>query len=372
LHYDEFLSFQERLLIRMTNVVPSSSIYAEYNPTRLEPLPEIPLSYLLRAFWEGRKLIVATVALFVVLGMVFLAIVPRQYTISATIGPAQNGADSGKSALGGLSMILGGGDSDTNFVKFKQVLSSTRLAHYLDEKHSVGKVLMSGWDEKTKSFRPPTGIGPTVKGAIKVMLGLPSWIPPDDSQLAGMLQRSVVTARIGGNGPLDFKSTLVSVTMKTEDRDYGIKLLTWVLHDADQIVRDDQLRNTSNRIGYLRALLLKSNEVYLNQSLQQILMNEERTAMTLQADRFYAVDLIDPPHCDTQDFSPRPSAVIPLCVLLGLILSGIVIFAIFRQRVAIAQSEDELFVPPFPGPVAVVIAACRKIVSIVLPRKAEV
>jgi len=322
------------------------------SPTMLtdEP-PDIPLSLLLHAFWLGRRLAMAVVGGSVLLAFVFLAIVPRTYTITCLIGPAQENTGLARSGLAAYAgALFGSGDSDANFTKYRQVLTSTRLAARLEKEHGVAKKMLGGWDEQTQSWKRPNDPVFLVKGALKSLLGLPAWSPPDASQLAARLRENVSVERIGGNGPLDLKTQLLSVSVRMPDKEYATQLLRWILRDSDQIVREDQLTNTTNRIGYLKNLLDKTNEVNLIQSLQQILINEERTQMTLQADNYYAVDVIDSPHYDSTNFSPRPSLVVFACVLLGLIISAGMIYLIFRRRVASARSESEIFEAPFPDP----------------------
>ena len=210
---------------------------------------------------------------------------------------------------------------------------------------------MGGWDEQTHSWQPPSGPLTFLKSGLKALLGVPGWAPPDSAQLAGTLHKMVSTERIGQGYELDMKTNLLIVSVKMGDKDYAVQLLNWILRDADHIVREDQLTNTTNRISYLRDALSKTNEVNLIQSLQQILMNEERTQMMLQADKYYAVDVIDPPHYDPSNYSPRPSLVVFSAILLGLVVSMGIVYIMFRRRVALAQREEDIFATPFHNPI---------------------
>jgi len=320
-------------------------------PSPNEP-PDIPLSVLFKAFWKARNFVVTIIGASVVLSFVYLATSQRAYSVETVIGPAQDSSGGAKSALAGITgALFGGGDTDVNFSKFRQILTSARLADRLEKDHRVAKTLMGGWDEQTHSWLPPSGPLAFIKGGLKALLGLPGWAPPDSAQLAGQLHEIVQIERIGQGGPLDMKTNLLIVSVKMADKNYAIQLLNWILRDADHVVREDQLTNTTNRIGYLRDALSKTNEVNLIQSLQQILMNEERTQMMLQADKYYAVDVIDPPHYNPSNYSPRPSLVVFSAILLGLLVSMGIIYIIFRRRMALAQREEDIFATPFPNPI---------------------
>lgn len=347
----------------MDETTSGSALRVEEPTLDSDAPPDIPTSLLFQAIWRGRTLIVAVVGACILLSFVYLAVYPRQYTVEAVIGPTQDSSGGAKSALAGIAGVFlgGGGDSDYSFSKFKQVLVSTRLADRLEKQRGVAKRIIGGWDEETHSWRRPSGVIDGVKSGLKVVLGMPPWTPPDASQLASRLQNLVTVDRIGGSGPFDLKTQLLRVSVKMADKDYAVQLLSWILRDSDQIVREDQLTNTTNRIRYLKDLLERTNEVNLNQSLQQILMNEQRTQMTLQADKFYAVDVIDPPHYNSSEFSPRPSMVVFTAVLVGLVASLAMIYIFFRRRVALARSEEDVFDTPFLDPIRYVVNKIRRL-----------
>lgn len=317
----------------------------------------LPLGVFLRALRHGWRLILATAIACLLLMIVYIALLRQpDYLAVAVIGAPANSSLTSTSgqALSAITGIDIGGD-ETQFNKLIQVLSSTRLAARLEKDHGVMKRVFEGWDEQTKSWQPPPGILPAVKRVAKAMLGLPPWQPPTPSALANFLKQrmTIDPQKPPGQGPLSIRSSIFAVSIDYEDRDYAITLLRQILMDADALVREDQLAATASRIRHLNTAMTGTQELYLRETLQQLLMDQERTLMTLRADRFYAFDMIDPPNADPIPTGPS----VPMFLLLSLVGGGLLasvaiyVIALRRHRAAFATGTDP-FAAPFPDPVA--------------------
>jgi len=319
----------------------------------------VPLSLFIKGLLAARRLIASIVAASVVVACIYIFMKPPLYIASATIGPsaesttAQGGISSALSAAG-LGGAFGGGGAGT-FTKYVQLLHSRRLAEMLETKQGVLRHLyVDFWDEKTHSWKPPSGPIASVKAVIKSAIGR-QWRPPSADDLSDALSQIVSVSSASSTSMLEIsalRNQITTVSVTSKDRDYAIALLGYILKDADAIAREDRLANASNRIQYLNALTKTTTDVYLTSSLSQLLMDQERTLMVLKADQYYAFDMIDPPHANV-----RPLGTSPITVLMGFFAfafatAAALVYFILKRRVSNASvtGEDPL-AQPFPDPI---------------------
>ena len=142
----------------------------------------MPVETVARGLWQARALILACALAGAALAMLALVVIRPTYTARATItqpsggGPTPTGSASGLAALVGIP--VGGGDVASTYQKFLETTRSRRLAEALDQKYHVLRQVFPGWDQGSKRFEPPSGVG-AAKQFIKGLLGLPPWQPPN-------------------------------------------------------------------------------------------------------------------------------------------------------------------------------------------------
>lgn len=233
--------------------------------------PGLLIGGMLRA-WNLGFVIIGT---FLVLGLVYVSIRHPPYVATAIIeppistGPQLSG---GAQVLASFAGIESGGSAGAQFTKYLQVIGSTRFAERMDRDHGVMKILMKGWDPRTQSWTRPSGTLIDIKAGIKSALGMPPWTPPDAATLADQLHALIGISLVPGKSPLDLRSQVFAISVRDEDKGLALNLLTWTLRTADDIVREDQLARTINRVAYLKQQIDTTQEVYLRQSLQSILI----------------------------------------------------------------------------------------------------
>jgi len=167
---------------------------------------------------------------------------------------------------------------------------------------------------------------------VKGIFGASAWQPPDAGTLANILSKKMRVERVAGATILDTKNQISTVTLELKDRTLAIAVLGWIIDDADSIAREDQLLNTTDRIDYLSASLRKAPEVFLVDSLQRILLDQERVLMTLKADRRYSVDLIDPPNADRRPVGLSAIVLVFVSAMLGVIVYVVAVLILLRLR----------------------------------------
>ena len=336
----------------MNNLQPKTSL-SVYDAGEIVPQPAVPIGKLFVAAWRARMLILFSV-LVCILGVFLYVLLLRQptYLATATIGPVPKSLSSG--GRGQLAALAGLGlDADSDqFSKYRQLLDSTRLAARLERDHGVLHHIVPGWNEETHSWQRPSDFIGTIKLGIRAALGMPAWTPPTPATLSTLLQQKLkVNSTSSGIELLERHGQIYTITYESGDRDYAIQLLNWILMDADTLVREDQLTTTANRITYLKKEMDRTPQIYVRDTLQQILLDQENSLMTLQVDKYYAFDMIDPPNADPTPAGPSAMTLLIAAVFGGIAISLLIIYILFRRRVQIARTDgSDPLAEPFPNP----------------------
>jgi LPS O-antigen subunit length determinant protein (WzzB/FepE family) len=346
----------------MNNLQPQTNL-SVYEPGELAPQQAVPIGKLFVAVWRARMLTLFLTLVFILAAFLYVLFLRQPtYMATATIGPVTQTL--GAANRGGIAALAGfgiGGDSD-QFNKYRELLDSTRLAARLERDHGVMRHLIPGWDEATHSWQPPSDIVGTIKLAIRAMLGMPAWTPPTPASLSAILQMKLkVNSTSSAIELLERRDQIYTVNYESDDREYAIQLLAWILKDADTLVREDQLTTTANRIAYLKKEMDRTPEIYVRDTLQQILVDQENSMMTLQVDRYYAVDMIDPPNADTKPTGPSATSLLLGSAFGGIVLSLLIIYVLFRRRMMAARANgSDPLAEPFPNPFQWIGALARR------------
>jgi len=180
-----------------------------YNPGATAD-DEIDLIQLAKTFWEGRKTIIKTVAVFAVLGLLVALFSAKQYTATTTMVPQGTDAQSKLGGLSGLAAMAGfnlniGGASDITPAVYPQIISSVPFQLGLMNT----KLTFKGIDHPVTLFDYYTNYD-TPSPLIKYTVGLPGVIL---KALKGKQQEGYT----GNNGPIRLTDDQLQVQKKLAD-----------------------------------------------------------------------------------------------------------------------------------------------------------
>jgi len=333
------------------------------NPTQAphtsSPLPikaKWTLGLLLRVLLHCWYFLVAGALFGLAAAVIYLAFYATPaYKANAVIGPAESHGTGGNSVLAAYTG-LDFGDNGSPLTKFQEVMFSVRAAQELQRKYDIMQHVFIGWDEKSGSWKPPSSPWFRFTEEMKSIIGLPGWTPPTATRLAQFLRSAVIVTPVVQTDVV--RSGLYDVSFSYSNRDYAVALLRNVLQETDALVRQDELLNTANRIEYLKDQLNRTQELVLRDTMQKLMQQEEQSRMTLQADKYYAVDVIDPPDADPAPVSPRANLIVMESVLGGMALAAVIILIMLWRRI-----EDPRFsgMDPLESPFPIAFLAKRRI-----------
>ncbi len=328
------------------NVVPTAEVFRGVRMHKQSPMPhgedklnasgsarvaitEIDLMDLAYDIWRAKYTIAGFIAFAVVLALLNLMFAKKTYTAQAVLGPAESSAQSGlSSSLGqfaGAANLLGvnlGPTGDTDFVKFKTLLTSERLASALFQSDSLKPVFFGpAWVPGTRTWKRPTDIVFQAKDLLKGILGLPRWKVPGPYSLQDDLKihLGILTDKVTG---------YITVSISGESPAEATDVLRAIIMTADGLIRQAVKDRTAGRIAYLHNLLQQTSLQDQREAIITVLSAQEKTMMMTSADRTYAIDMIDPPSTNPLPTSPKPTVMVTMLALVAAL--GVALWAVLR------------------------------------------
>lgn len=170
------------------------------------------------------------------------------YEATLTVAPVESsladsvGASSSNAGASVLSLFGKGTGQYDEYAQFLDLTHSVRLAARLDAKYGLMKKTFP-IDKKTGDFIPPPGLMPRFVRAVRWILGLQAWAPPNMVSLADALKGAIKI-----NNEADGTATLIYYGPTPAAA--GL-FLARVYQETDDLMRQEKLASHQKRLDYL-------------------------------------------------------------------------------------------------------------------------
>ena len=270
----------------------------------------------MRAQWRDIALVFAVI---VALGVTYLHLATRMYSVSATLAPSDaelkmlTGVSS-MTELGSLSLGhigLGLGSSDPNFSAYLQQLTSSATARELLADDRVKAAIYdTTWDPHTRTFHPPGGIVGDVVQFAKAAIGGNGWHPPTAADMQRYLGQKVVPKEIG-------ISELYSVSYSNKDPQFARYFLDRVLAISDSYLKQQKLARATAYVRYLDQQLKSVTDVDQRQAMLRLRMQQQNFIMAASVNLPFSADINDPPITPSRPVWPNVLIVGVIILFFG-------------------------------------------------------
>ncbi len=102
------------------------------------------------------------------------------------------------------------------------------------------------------------------------------------------------------------ETSFATVSLRYSSSEGAERLLGLIIHEADNIIREDKRRDVSARIAYLNSALEHLSLADQKPELIAVLSEQEQEMMMIESDHLYASKLIDMPYAPLKPTSPSP------------------------------------------------------------------
>ena len=290
-------------------------------------------------FWY--PLYFAILALFLFLTMMMYLVTAPSYTAIATIGPPNpspissmltniNGSSSvtggfAKRLLGGAGGAVGGNDP---FEEYLQLLHSYRLAKETTEKDkALLTIYYPEWDAQTRK-KQSYGLLHNLYAGLQRLMRRPISVYTDADAVQNYFTQHLQISSASSNRTslLSTGGSYINVAFDSSSPKNAENMLNIILSRADNIIRQEQLKDVHARIEYIRSELPNVTQADQREALIETLSGQEEVEIMLVADQRYASTLIDPPHALPSPTSPMPpSRALTLAAFVSLIFWGLLV-----------------------------------------------
>lgn len=272
-----------------------------YRRREIDGEDEIDLTELLRIFWRKRLLIGLTALAFASAASITALIVPKWYTASALLSPAEGnspglgGASSAMAQYSGLASLVGI-SMPQNEKKQESIalLSSTLITEQFIRKYNLLPVLYgSRWDAARNRWRDGARV-PTV------------W------QGSEYLQRKIMN--VADNA----KTGLINLRITWKNPDVAATWATQLVELTNEYAQQKAIARASRDIAFLSQQAETTKYMEERQDVFTIMQGELTKEMLAEGTHEYALAVIDPAIAPEKPSFPRPVLWIVLALSAGL------------------------------------------------------
>jgi hypothetical protein len=290
----------------------------------------MPLPLLLAGLWRWRGRLLAMVAALWIGGAALVLAMPRAHVAQAVVAPAETTSFAVSSLLS-PSPFAPAGLLDTrpngNFAVYLGALRSPEAAAMLARDTAIAAAL---------TRRRDGGPG----GALRAALGADR--PADMDDVLDWLIRSLAVTQ-------SLASVTWTLEIAQEDPALALDMLRRLHAFAEAKVRNDLAEQAGRRVAALERRIGRESDMFLRNSLYELLAQQQRAALVVAADEVVAARLVSAPMVEARPSLPnRPlllallAVAAPMAVVLGAACLVLLGFGAAPQVLRSARREPEL------------------------------
>jgi hypothetical protein len=286
----------------------------------------MPIEELLAGVWARRMRVALMAALFFATGAAVILAWPRSYVAEAVVAPAET-TGIATSTLLSPSVQVGGlldPRPTGNFAIYLGALRSAEAAVML----AAETPLLAYLTARRDAFPA---------GDLRRLLGLAREADLDD--LRSWLERNLAVTQTLG-------AVTWTVALAHPDRDAALDALRRLHVFAEAKVRADLEELARRRVGALEARLAREADLYMRQSLYELLAQSQRAGLVAAADEAVAARLVSGPSVGIRPTLPNR----PLLLLLLLVAAPLAALTLATASVLLGAGQRDATRRLLPGP----------------------
>ncbi len=280
----------------------------------------MPLPLLLRGLWRWRRGLAVAALLLWAAGAATVLAMPRAHVAQAVVAPAETTSFAVSSLLS-PSPFAPGGLLDTrptgNFAIYLGAMRSPEAAAML-----ARETALPAWIEARR------------RGGFAALLGTR---PADADDVLAWLERN-----------LSVTQSLASVTWTLElahgDAALALDMLRRLHGFAESKVRADLAEQAARRVAALERRLTRESDIFLRNSLYELLAQQQRAGLVVAADEAVAARLVSAPMVEARPSLPnRPLllGLLALAVPLAVLMAGASLLLLRHDPVAMVAAAAQ-------------------------------
>jgi len=300
------------------------------------PDDEIDLRELFATLWRGKWIIILFTIVFAAGGVFFALSKPDIYQSSVLLAPTQDegGAGGLSGQLGGLASLAGISLGSNQTAMAKAVLQSRAfLAGFID-RHNLTIPLMANeaWDTANEKWViDREAYNPEANEWLTDEEG-ESLKPTDWDMVEKFKEEHLSLSSNEENG-------MVTLNIKSQSPPVAKEWAEKLVHDINQHMREQDVKEAEARIAYLEGKLQETNIAGMQQVFYQLIESETRTVMLANAQDEYIFKTVDPAVVPQEKSEPKRALIAVIATMLGGMLGVFIVFVMAFVRNGAVQPE---------------------------------
>jgi hypothetical protein len=286
---------------------------------------QLDLSRVVAAAWRHKWVgVLALVGAFVA-AILYLQGATYRYEASALLVPAEQTTSLSTDGLQNLSAIIGvelSPQSGSGFAMFREAAESLDVAEVLARDERIMSTVFSHLrDRQTGEWRQPQSFRSSLRTMLRSMAGAPvaEFRPPSGQELQTFIRQNVAISP-------DRRRAMTMVRFEHPDPEFARYMIERVIETADDFLRAKSLARSAEYIQYLETRLSEVQIAEHRSALTQALSSYEMMRMMASSDVPFTAESFGEIMVSLEPVSPRPTMVIALALLVGLIAWGAYVF----------------------------------------------
>ena len=261
----------------------------------------IDLKEIFRLLYKRRVMIITITTLCTLIALVYLLMLPNQYTATVVIAPVSQEQNPLKSSLGGLASLAG--------VQLGSAASSTQ-----------NNLARLKGREFTYKFLEEKQLLPILFGESYEMVK----DKPKEQQL--WLGYDVLNA--ARNFQEDKKTGVIQLTIRWTNPSQAADWANWLVKAINEEIRNADVASATVRLQYLQQKLKDIKEIELQESIYKLIENEMKTIMLANVSEEYAFRVLDKAISPEVKSGPARSRMLILYCLVSFLISVALVYVL--------------------------------------------
>ena len=298
---------------------------------------EIDLKELFFNIWYGKIFILFFSALSVFFASIYLQDAQRKYLVEYKLKPVgdtqQKSSFSGLGSFASLAGIQLPSNSTTDFIIFKELISSVEVSKMIFENKALIQEIYAGeWDSSLNSFSEPlkSKTATRISDLKKLLTGnnKVNYNPPNAKRLSDYISQNI---KISENK----KTGFLTIAAKSPNPDMLLSLIIAISEASDQIMRQRYINFSKEPLSFYKEKLRSARSQEHREALAELISKEEQKLMLASVGKYFTAEPYIEPTISSHPITPNAKQILLLSLIFGVIIGCSIVLirsAIMRSK----------------------------------------
>lgn len=264
-------------------------------------------------FWQSKVLICAMTAAFVVCALAYALLADQWFKAEVVLVPARKsqGVAGQLGGLAGLASIAGINIGEKNeSTEALAVLQSREFAReFIHERNLLPVLFADEWDSKNGKW---------------ISANPKDW--PDERDAVRYFERTILHVTE------DKRTSLISLTVEWKNRETAAEWANVLVLRLNERMRQRAIAEADRHIKFLRAELVATDVITLQQSISRLLETELQSLMLARGNDEFAFRVVDRANIPKWRSRPKRTLTVVLAAIGGALVSAVTAFLVHALR----------------------------------------